>query len=294
MQEYDVALKTLLQNQASRTINDLTGTSIAKWLDVELPKVRNLRLDLLGETVSAELIHLELQSNNDSSMPLRMAEYCLGVYRLFGRFPRQVLLYVGEAPLRMESELRGGGMSFEYQLVDIRRVDGERLLESEEVGDNIIAILAHVKDREEAVRRCMSRLAGLEPAQRAVALEQLFIVAGLRRLEEMVEREARSMPIYIDIMENKVLGRERRKGIEEGRQEGRQEGLQEGRQEGLQEGRQEGELAILRRLIERRFGPLPSWAEQRLTAASTEQLEALATRVLDAASLEEVLSPPIV
>jgi len=96
------------------------------------------------------------------------------------------------------------------------------------------------------------------------------------------------MPIYIDIMENKVLGRERRKGIEEGRQEG----LQEGRQEGLQEGRQEGELAILRRLIEKRFGPLSAWAEQRLTAASIERLEELAMRVLDARSLEDVLGQP--
>jgi hypothetical protein len=72
-------------------------------------------------------------------MPLRMAEYCLGVFRLFGRFPRQVLLYVGEAPLRMATELRGGGLSFDYEAVDIRSLDGDRLLESEEVGDNVIA-----------------------------------------------------------------------------------------------------------------------------------------------------------
>jgi hypothetical protein len=41
------------------------------------------------------------------------------------------------------------------------------------------------------------------------------------------------MPIYIDILENKVLGREFKKG--------------------LREGRQEGELAILRRLKAIRF-----------------------------------------
>jgi hypothetical protein len=274
MQKYDVALKVLLQSQARRTISELTGTTIAKWLDVELPKVQNLRLDLLGETVGDELIHLELQSGNDAGMPLRMAEYCLGVFRLFGRFPRQVLLYVGEAPLRMATKLRGGGLSFHYRAVDIRRLDGDRLLESEEVGDNVIAILAHLRDHKEAVRKIVARLAGLAPSERATALEQLFILAGLRRLEETVEQEARKMPVYIDILENKVLGREFKKG--------------------LQEGRQEGELAILRRLIERRFGSLPSWAEQRLAGASTEQLEELATRVLDAASLEQLLGSPSV
>src|SRR5579885_3660507 len=100
---YDVALKLLLQTSASRTISELTGTEITKWLDVEMPKVQNRRLDLLGETADGELIHLELQSRNDSEMPLRMAEYCLGVYRQYGRFPRQVLLYVGEPAMQMEA-----------------------------------------------------------------------------------------------------------------------------------------------------------------------------------------------
>src|ERR1022692_3358792 len=50
MQEYDVALKLLLQGSASLT-------AAAKWLDVELPKVQNLQLDLLGETVDGGLVH---------------------------------------------------------------------------------------------------------------------------------------------------------------------------------------------------------------------------------------------
>src|SRR5580700_5292408 len=104
MQEYDVALKLLLRGSAKLTMRELTGTAVEKWLDVELPKVQNIRVDLLGETSERGLVHLELQSANDVVMPLRMAEYCLSVFRLFGKFPSQVLLYVGEAPLRMESE----------------------------------------------------------------------------------------------------------------------------------------------------------------------------------------------
>ena len=54
------------------------------------------------------------------------------------------------------------------------------------------------------------------------------------------------MPITTSILEHDVLGPLFKKG--------------------LQEGRQEGELAILRRLIEKRFGPLPGWASERLAA----------------------------
>ncbi|HXM42964.1 MAG TPA: hypothetical protein VN924_17050 [Bryobacteraceae bacterium] len=75
MQEYDVALKLLLQGQASLTMRELTGTAVAKWLNVELPRVQNRRLDLLAEAVDGGLVHVELQSGNDAGMPLRMAEY---------------------------------------------------------------------------------------------------------------------------------------------------------------------------------------------------------------------------
>jgi hypothetical protein len=107
----------------------------------------------------------------------------------------------------------------------------------------------------------VARLAGLEPAQRATALEQLFILAGLRRLEETVEREARKMPIHIDILENQVLGREFKRG----------------------------EVTVLRRQIEKRFGTLPDWVEERLATASTSQLDQWTLRILDAASLEDLL-----
>ena len=78
------------------------------------------------------------------------------------------------------------------------------------------------------------------------------------------------------------------KGLQQGRQEGRQEGLQEGRQEGILQ----GEAALLRRLLVRRFGALPSWAEQRLEQANLEELERWAERVLEAQKLAEVFEAP--
>jgi predicted transposase YdaD len=243
--------------------------------------VQNLRVDLLGETSDGGLVHLELQSGNDPGMPLRMAEYCLGVFRLFRRFPHQVLVYVGAAPLRMERELIGPDLSFRYTMVDIRDLDGDRLLESEEVGDNVIAILARLRDDKEAVRRIVGRIAGLPAAERQAALSQLLILAGLRHLEEAVEQEARKMPIHIDILENKVLGREYKRGL--------QDGELKGEIRGEVKGEIKGELAILRRQIEKRFGPLPPWAEESLTARTITQLEDLSLRVLDAESLEDLL-----
>jgi hypothetical protein len=280
MQEYDVALKLLLKGSATLTLRELTGTAIAAWLDVELPKVQraqNLRLDLLGKTIDGQLIHLELQSGNDTAMPFRMIEYCLGVQRQFGQFPRQILLYVGEAPMHMESTLRGPGLFFEYRLIDIRTLDGERLLGGEDVGDNVIAILTQLRDDKEAVHRIMERIRGLAMHERETALAQLMILAGLRHLAGAVEQETRNMPIDLDIREHEVLGPIIIKAE------------QKGRQEGLQEGLHAGELTVLRRQIEKRFGALPNWAREKLTAMPASELEDLSVRVLDAQSVEELL-----
>jgi hypothetical protein len=65
---------------------------------------------------------------------------------------------------------------------------------------------------------------------------------------------------------------------------------QEGRREGLQEGRQEGRRETLTRQLQRRFGALPPWAQERVQSGSDANLDLWLDRVLDAASLEEVLT----
>jgi len=89
------------------------------------------------------------------------------------------------------------------------------------------------------------------------------------------------MPILNDIMDHEVLGREFKKG--------QQLGEQRGEQRGELRGELKGELRIMRRLIERRFGSVPDWAEERLSKLSAAELEALSVRVLDGGSLAELL-----
>ncbi len=269
MHDYDVTLKLALQGTAGLVLHTLTGVHIERWLNIELPEFRNARVDLLGATSDDSLVHIELQSGNDSKMALRMAEYCLSVYRRLGRFPAQVLLYVGEAPLRMQAELTGADFSFRYKLVDIRELDGERLLESDQVGDNVIAILARLQDSRAAVRRVAETIALLSAEERGVPLRQLRTLAGLRHLEDVVEQEVRHMPITEDIRNHKVFRLEYA--------------------EAIQEGRQQGELTLLHRLIEKRFGPLPDSAAKRLAHLSTVEIEDLSLRLLDARSLSDLL-----
>jgi hypothetical protein len=100
-----------------------------------------------------------------------------------------------------------------------------------------------------------------------------MILAGLRRLAKTVEQEARKMPITASILEHDVLGPLFKKVLLEGRQEGVREGM----------------LTILSRMITKRFGALPGWAIVKLAAMPVSELEVLNERLLDAASVEELL-----
>jgi predicted transposase YdaD len=269
MHEYDTVLKSLLQNPQNTILERITGARVDRWLNVEFPEVQQTRVDLLGATANPEqLIGLELQSTNDSKLPLRMAEYALRIYRLYSAFPDQYVLYVGDEELRMRSELVGPNFSCRYTIFDIRTIDEESLLASPFDGDSIMAILTRHRDGRKTIQRILARIATLGSGRRDEALKKLTILAGLRKLGDSIRAEIKHMPILNDIMDHDLLGPI----------------FREGKQEGLQQ----GELAILRRLLAKRFGTPPAWIDERLAKLSTAELEDLSLRLFDIQGIEQL------
>ena len=65
-QDYDVALKLLFRTKSSQAVREIAGGPMKRWLDKELPAIRNTRVDLLGETVGGDFVHLEFMSENQT------------------------------------------------------------------------------------------------------------------------------------------------------------------------------------------------------------------------------------
>ena len=288
MHEYDVALKRILTRPGSVLLKALTGSSSLRWLNVEMPLVRNLRADLLGQfrNRARDLLQLELQSRNEKGLPVRMGQYYFSIGVLRRIFPLQIVLYVGEKPMRMKNRIETPNCTFSFHLVDVRDLDGELLLASPNLGDNVIAILTRLGSQAGTVRRILERIAAGEPGEREEALTELSILAGLRRLTGEVKREARKMPILEDIMENEIFG----PAIRQGRAEGLLEGRVEGQAAGRVEGRIEGQAALLLRQMEKRFGRISRDIHKRIAALKPIQLERAGLRLLDAKRIDDVFS----
>ena len=52
----------------------------------------------------------------------------------------------------MKTELRAPHLEYSYRLVDVRDLDGERLLNSGRVDDNIVGVLTRISDQRDAAR----------------------------------------------------------------------------------------------------------------------------------------------
>jgi hypothetical protein len=233
-----------------------------------MPQVNVPRLDLLARMAdTGRLVNIEFQTTNEDWFLER-----LGIYYLVSRIQSkgehvdQVVLYLGRRPLRMQSSLATPTMAFQIRILDIGDVDGEYLAATGDLGDALLAVLARVRDRQAIIRHALDRIATLEGKERELAIEQLIILAGLRGLAMEVVNEARKyMPLVVDLMENEVF-RER-----------------------YERGLAEGEAKVLRAMLNKRFGELQAWAQERLERASVEQQDDWSLKLLDAGSLDEAL-----
>ena len=282
--DFDGTLKDLFQNDRPTLLNDLSGgVKVRQFLNVELPKVQERRVDLAILLEDDTILHIEVQSTNDRKIAFRMGHYYLLLKEQYGLPVKQVLLYVGGAQLGMPDRVEADGNLLLFRLLDIRKFDVGVLSATGRRADLALAILAGGADQR--LPEIIKRAARLKGPARSRILAQILILAGLRDLEDKLEWELRNQGVVIDITKNKVLMRWQREFIAEGAAKGRAEGLVEGKAEG----KAEGMTIILHDQLETKFGPLPRWADARLAKADPAQLERWAKKILTASSLEGVL-----
>jgi len=107
MGKLDITLRDIISNIPYKFVKILTGKKAVKILDNAFPSVKERKADLLLELEDGSIFHLELQTNNDSKMHFRMAEYYLLIKRRYkNKFILQMVLYVGDGKPNMPNKIK--------------------------------------------------------------------------------------------------------------------------------------------------------------------------------------------
>ncbi len=247
-------------------------------------------------------LHIEHQSRPRVRMALDMVTYKLLAiqdltrddFHLGDKLPYvlSVVFYNGEAAwnvatslLEMLQPLEGApeGLDFwSYKLIDAQRLDLEELVGSDSplLGLFRLEQLDHVEDLDRVAAELQATL-GPGDGELTAAFVTFINEAVLPRLTPKGEQA----PRIGDLQEIPSMVTQRIDRITQG---WLLEGKKEGKKEGEQIGIRKGELAVLRRLMERKFGELSPEVVQRLERADVDLLLEWSDHILTATKLEDI------
>ena len=260
---------------------------------------------------------LEFQSSVDRFMAVRILTYIGLLYQdlaAAGKIPRgarlppvlPIVLYNGEQRWWAKTcldELQETGLparlacwqpQIRYVLLEEQGYPDSELAAQQ----NLVAALFQLENSRspEDLQRVLGKLVEWLHAPEQSGLRRAFVV-WLKRVLLPARMPGTEIPDIIELQEMQTMLAERVKTwteewMQQGMREGMQQGIQRGIQQGVQQGVQLGESKLLRRQLLRRFGPLPSWVEQRLQDADEADLELWAERVLECKTIEAVFGEP--
>lgn len=285
--QFDTTLKELFLATPLRLVEQLTGGKVETWLMNEQPSVKVRRIDLVARLTDGRILHVELQADDDPSMPWRMLEYYAPLRLTYEQEPWQIVLYVGAGRPKRMVHIHEKRLRFSYDVIDIRQLSAEPLLESDQLSDNLLAILCNVKDVRTASRRILQKLRALPMKEAKDAAFKLTILSKLRRAEKIVFSEVKKMITFT--REDLLDWPDMSEIVFSGEQEAEARGLKKGERAGERKGQRKEALKILSKQLDHKFGALPNWAEAQLATATLPMLERWSLQLLRAKSLKDAL-----
>lgn len=155
-----------------------------------------------------------------------MARYLIELYNRYKLPVIQVVLYIGEDNLKMQSEINfeilDTRIEYKYKIIDVKTIKCEKFLNSNKSDLLILAILCDFKDRDKSkvVREILQKIEKLnlkDELEKKNYILKLEVLSKLRNLEEIVVKEERMLDSIrvedtLNYKNGKLVGIE--KGIE--------------------------------------------------------------------------------
>jgi hypothetical protein len=225
--EYDRIMKENIEPILLPFAQKLLGLQGAKYTSIkdDLHVTIERKPDFLKKvrepkSTRSYILQIEFQSTDEKDMVYRMLEYKSLLLRKFKVDVKQVVLYIGKDRLRkMTSNLETNGLSFSYEIVDIRSFNYEDFLKSDTPEEVILAILCNFKNTspQKVIEKVLNKLQELLKGENRFGkyLKQLEVLSKLRDLQEETVKQTSIMPIVYDLKTDIRYVQGRDNGVEQ-------------------------------------------------------------------------------
>jgi predicted transposase YdaD len=231
LRRFDLVLKEIFSRAVEKIISIATGEKIEEKLEdinQELKLLKSLRPDMLFKA-GDKIFHIEIQAQQDKTLPKRMLLYSVGIEEKFGKEPVQIVLFVGKGnppPSYFRSEFK----FLKFRVVDLKKIDPDEFLKSDKPEEVVLGVLAgKYREKPEVFSKVVKKISEIVKSEKEVIkyMNDINFLASLFDFKIKVK----PMPIQIDIRKAPFY----RWGREEGLKEGEQRGIVKGKREGLKE-----------------------------------------------------------
>jgi predicted transposase YdaD len=233
LKRFDLILKEIFSKAVGKIFWLATGQKIegkAKVLPTEIRFVKSFYPDILLE-IGGKIIHIEIQVQQDKTLPERMLDYFYAIRKKYGKTPTQIVLFVGKgnpppSKFELQDEFGTQNLSFNFVVLDMKKINPDEFIKSEKPEEVLVGVLAgKFKDKPEIIRKVKKRIVEIVKNEEEIAkyIDSISFLAGLFD----VKIEVKPMPIQVDIRKTFLYKWGKEEGLKEGKQEGKLEGLKE-------------------------------------------------------------------
>ena len=189
----DIVSKEVVKSVLLELARSLFGLNIQNivLIDEEFERVESRRADIVAKADENKILHIEIQTNYDKLMPIRMLRYYTDIKAKYLNLPvLQYVVYLGKGNLK--TFLSDEGLEYSYNLIDMKKIDCNVFLERNTPEDTVLAILCDFKNKnpENVVEYIIEKLISITDSngfkKYMLILEEF---SELRDLQEIVKEK---------------------------------------------------------------------------------------------------------
>jgi hypothetical protein len=193
LKRFDLVLKEIFSRAVGKIISIATGEKIEEKLEDinrEVKLLKSLRPDMLFKA-GDKIFHIEIQAQQDKTLPKRMLLYSVGIEEKFGKEPIQIILFVGKGnppPSYFKSEFK----TLKFKVVDWKKIDPDEFLKSDKPEEVVLGVLAgKYREKPEVFGKVIRKISKIIKNKKELLkyMEDISFLGGLFDVEIKAELE---------------------------------------------------------------------------------------------------------